>query len=307
MKFAQFNRLLVGTLAVVLVVACGDGKNKKRQPIKKSPNSTTAAGTQKPGTQKPVTDPTKQDPKAAAKNAEQEKLVEGYIAAAITGEQILKTELADGNYTLTNVITTFKNAPTVGTSTWLYAYRKQAFTLETKANESFAQLGESKEEQTIFSGSDPKMSDKGREFAVPSSIQIEKAKNIENYVLISLTSLTKTTLDTKSGAQSVVIANTVNGLQESNGSTAASVPALLASNPVNGAYQAKDGSRLVDLKIKKVSATSVRLHFEIVEIKDQSIRNVVLEYTLKPLATAQAEGGKSEPAPAVDNSQSEWN
>jgi hypothetical protein len=150
----------------------------------------------------------------------------------------------------------------------------------------------------------------GRSLEVPMTFEVKKENGVfrgerssfHNLVLV-LTRVTSV-MDSK-GDFKIDVKTELAEARADRATVKASVAELLATEALidrehnDVKYSVTEGSKQIDLRLRKISDSKIRLIFDISEIKDTMLRTVVLDYDVTPAPAAAAPApAASEPPPA---------
>jgi hypothetical protein len=188
---------------------------------------------------------------------------------------------------------------------WMRAFRTQAVNIDAAGAANFDQNAAS--EGMGAAANDPDAA--GRSLEVPMTFEVKKENGIfrgerasfQNLVLV----LTRVTSVMNKGDFKIDVKTELAEARADRATVKASVAELLATEALidkehnDVKYSVTEGSKQIDLRLRKVSETKIRLVFEISEIKDAMLRTVVLDYDVEKAAPAPAPApAASEPPPA---------
>ena len=295
--------MVLASLALTVVIGCGDGKPKKRQAVRKNPN---AGGAQKidPKTGKPIpanpgasTTETDEDRKKTAealeKKRKSEERFDGMLKQLNEGPLMEKSALDAGTYKIALITT---NVKYMKGSDWMRAHRTQSLRIDS-ANKPV--LGPEPTEGLGAAANDP---DRGRTFEVPGSFIVSKEdgffraerSSFGQFILLH----TKATTQMNKGDFKVELVNTVGGGLEHRSNVKASIAEMLATNHLEKKelndlfYEVIDSNKKIQLRLRKVADNKIRAIFEIFEIPNELLRTVAVDYDLvekaPPLQAAPA-------------------
>ncbi len=299
-------------VTMTMTIGCGDGKTKKRQPVNKNAKANAQKGNIDPKTGKPVItgnpETDRKNAEAARVLGEKENRFDGMTTQMFAeGESINKGALEEGKYKLTRFTTSVK---------YLGASQMRGNFTGTpvldKAN--FPMFSDVTSEGLGGSANSPDAS--GRQIEVPMQFEINARpyyfeRSQENQlILITTKAVTKMN---KGGDFKVEFENVLSGIDAKNlarSTTKASVIDLLrqdgvADPKIGHTYSAKNSPKKIDLRLRKISDTKIRVTIEIAEA-DVFFRYIILDYDFAKAtgvsASSTAAPSRSEGAPAPEAS-----
>lgn len=308
----------LSAIMLTVAVACGDGKAKRRQPVRKNPNAGTAA----PAGQKPSAPATPGKPGQPAapaneteadrqrkaeelkKKNEVEQRLDGMVSQLTNGRLMEKSALPEGNYKLTQFTASVKFMPNSGG--WMRAFRQQAITRDRSGNIMADENAPT--EGLGAAANDPDAA--GRALEIPVSFEVKKeggqfrGERSSFKELVNITTRATTTMTSK-GDMKVEVKNEIRAARAERSSVPASIPDLFATNYLEDKqsndlkYTVKAGSKDIDMRIRQNGENKIRLVIEVWEQKEVMLRTVILDYDIEKTASQAAPAAPAATAPAA--------